>query len=400
MKKIIYWLSTMAIAITLGSCSNDQELDNAQINNNKGEIGFRSFIDKGSGTRATVTTTSNIRGFTVTGWWDREGKGSLGISGAATAGDEYLFNAYDITHREIGINQWEYSPKRYWPSDDIIGGGVSFFAYSPASSKNVAQGIYNYVGEPIRYTVPNNLGREEAQEDFLLARTGVLDAGRSDDKVSLNFAHTLSRVRFFARTTNTNLTYIIGDVQLVGLAMSGSIDINKIPTDGTFTYKDSDSTSDPLVLWESEGGPEDIGIDIGDSPINLRGGVNDNEYYSLQGESNALMVLPQTTELGAVIIDDEGAITGRNGFWIKVSYKAYLNNPNTGTYFAGNPTSYEDVYFQVTDELRSKSKIAPFSFEIGRSYNFYLKFGNEAGKDITFDVNVVGWNNVVPDVTP
>lgn len=392
----------MAAVFTLVSCSNDQEFDTTR--NETREIGFRSFIDKGSATRATITDKENMLGFTVTGWWDRTGApGSPGnISNAVTNGDEYLFNAFDISRREGSIADWTYTPVRYWPATDIIGGGVTFFAYSPAATKSVSTGLHDYIGEPIEYTVPDPVDSNKKaveQEDFLLARTVAMDG--SNSTVELNFIHALSRVKFYARTTNTNLTYVIGGVELMGVNKTGKIDIdgdtgasiNPIPTTGTFSYNDTNPASTPVVFWTDQLNSGNIGLDMGESPINLLGdSSNSNKYYSLHGDINALMVLPQTTELGVIKSDP----TQNTGFLIKVSYKAYLNNPD-GTYFAGSKDKYEDRYFRVTDKLRSRNGIeAPFTFEIGRQYNFCLEFGSEAGKEISFSVTVGQWNDTDP----
>lgn len=396
-------LAAMAAVFTLVSCSNDLELDASQTDAR--EIGFRSFIDKGSATRSTITDKENMLGFTVTGWWDRTGAGN--ISDALTNANEYMFNAFDISRRESSstIGDWTYTPVRYWPSDDIIGGGVSFFAYSPAASKSVTKGLHNYIGDAIGYTVPDPLElissnpdvyRAKEQEDFLLARTEAMDPKTDGTIVKLNFIHALSRVKFYARTTNTNLTYVIGAVELVGVNKSGKIDIDgnlptlkAIPTDGTFTYNDIDPNSIPVVFWTNQTDPGSIGLDMGKSPINLLGVGSDNKYHSLHGDVNALMVMPQKTTLGTIDPNDPANNTG---FLIKVSYKAYLNNPD-GTYFAGSKDKYEDVFFRVTDKLRSKDgNEEPFTFEIGRQYNFCIEFGSEAGDDISFDVEVKNWD--------
>ncbi|MDH6535548.1 uncharacterized protein YjbI with pentapeptide repeats [Parabacteroides sp. PM5-20] len=370
MKKFV--LIAVTTALALSSCSNDQEFDSIQTKNK--EIDFRSFIDKGTQSRATVTTGENILGFTVTGWWDRTGNND--ITNAANAGDEYLFNAFDINRREEGVGTWSYSPKRYWPAADIIEGGISFFAYSPASSKNVTKdnGLYNYKGNELEYTVPDP-SRTEAQEDFLLARTGAL---KTDKPVELNFAHALSRVRFFARTTQTNLTYVVGGVEMIGLQKTGRINMENIPDKGIFSYNDISTTSTPVIHWTPTGTTSDLGIDIGESPINLLG-TSGSKYHSLQGETNALMVLPQKI----------------NNFQIKVYYKAYLNNPE-GTYFAGSKDKYEERSFTVTDNLRN----GDFPFEIGRQYNFCLQFGDEVGDEITFSVEVGDWTDNAPIYTP
>lgn len=380
----LFSLAAMA-ALMLSSCSNDLEIDNPnEKKNSSNQISFRSFIDKGAVSRSTVTNSSNILGFTVSGWWDKTNDASGDITDPDDGG--YLFNAYDITRREVssGLDPWMYNDIVYWPSE---GSGVDFFAYSPASSNNVKKGLHNYNGDPIQYAVPDP-SRTVAQEDFLMARTERLDK----EVVNLNFAHVLSRVRFYARTTNTRITYVIYDVQLVDISKEGTIKYSQIPTNGKFDYNDSDPTSTPVTLWNNLTNNGNLGIDIGESPIYLLGGSADpNKYYSLQGETNALMVLPQTTELGEV---NSGV---RSGFWIKVSYKAYLTID--GTYFAGSPTTTKDVYFQVTDKLRSvDGNSAPFSFEIGRQYNFCLEFGKEAEGAITFNPEVSGWDNAAPEV--
>ncbi|MDL2208667.1 fimbrillin family protein [Parabacteroides sp. OttesenSCG-928-O15] len=396
MKKI-YLLAALASVITLNSCSNDQEIDNGLTNTKA--IGFRTFIDKGNGSKAAVTTSDNILSFTVTGWWDREKKGTIdqAVTDGAVPADQYMFNGFDISRREAGITNWTYTPVRYWPAEEIIGGGITFFAYSPAASKHVTTGLTDYTGAAIAYTVPDiydTSNKTQGQEDFLLARTDALkgkndDDANSKDNVELTFAHALSRVKFSARTTNTGLTYVIGGVELVNIAKSGTIDLADIPVGGTFTYNDTDPTGDgPVVLWEKTGTTSDLGLDIGESPINLLG-----EYKSLLGDYNALMVLPQTTVAGAAADEGRGK-TPTAGFWIKVSYKAYLNNPDKGTYFAGSKEAYEDRYFRVIDPLRSTSETTKgFSFEIGRQYNFYLTFGDEAEEAISFEVAVGDWSD-------
>ncbi|MDH6392051.1 hypothetical protein M2480_003057 [Parabacteroides sp. PFB2-12] len=398
MKKI-YLLAALASAITFTSCSNDQEIDNGLTNTKA--IGFRTFIDKGNGSKAAVTTSDNILSFTVTGWWDREKNGTIdkAVTNNAVPADQYMFNGFDISRREAG--NWAYTPVRYWPAEEIIGGGITFFAYSPAASTHVTTGLTDYKGDAIAYTVPDiydTNNKTQGQEDFLLARTDALteksEKGLNNGNVQLTFAHALSRVKFSARTTNTGLTYVIGGVELVNIAKSGTIKLANIPVGGAFTYSDTDPSSDPVVLWEKTGSTSDLGLDIGESPINLLG-----EYKSLLGDYNALMVLPQTTVAGDP--DEEGrGKTPTAGFWIKVSYKAYLNNPDNGTYFAGDKDNYEDRYFRVIDPLRSTSEgDKGFSFEIGRQYNFYLTFGDEAEDAISFEVAVGDWSDAI-NVTP
>ena len=365
-------LAAMAAVLALSSCSNDQELNSPQTTGE--EIGFRTLIDKGGDTRATITKTDNILGFTVTAWWDKMASGGPVIGSQDSDEGGYLFNAFDITRREenMGMPRWDYSPKIYWPSK---GNGVYFFAYSPASSKHVNTGLYNYEAiTKLRYTVPDP-GEDQSQEDFLLARTGQQTGGM----VILNFAHALSRVKFYAKK-NANLehlNYLIKSVELMNIEKEGEIDLKDIPSNGDFDY-----TSGPLVLWESQLAPQgNINADLGESPVY----VQDDGFKSILGETNALMVLPQKTVTG-------DPTNPGSDFLVKVEYKAFIDIDDPGTYYAGTQTSYDEVYFAVPEVGG-----VPFTFEIGRQYNFNLTFGTEAGAPVKFEVESVGeWSDAPP----
>ncbi|WP_280744583.1 MULTISPECIES: fimbrillin family protein [unclassified Parabacteroides] len=375
MRKFLFMAATAALM--LSSCSEDKEVGKSEENG--GEIAFRSFIDKGSDTRATVTTESNILGFTVTGWWDKTDDGSAVITSPETNAG-YLFNAFDITRREAGIGNWEYSPSLYWPKKGL----VHFFAYSPASSIYVTQnkGLYEYAGQALEYTMPEP-GREVSQEDFLLARTAPMNGGT----VQLNFAHVLSRATFSAKKTNPGITYLIKSVELMNINKKGTIDLKDIPENGTFSY--AQTASEPIVTLWSSNTKGDLGIDLGNSPVYV-----ENDYKSILGTTNALMVMPQKTSYAT------NPSKTSTDFMIKVLYKAFIEVDDPGTYYAGSmgtdDDTYKTVYFPVHDDLRSiTSSKEPFTFEIGRQYNFSLSFGAEAGGEIAFNVEVGKWDDEI-----
>lgn len=372
MRKFLFMAAIAALV--LSSCSEDKEI--GKIEERGSEIAFRTFIDKGVNPRATVTDGTNILGFTVTAWWDKKatpGSPAIGSSNPDEGG--YLFNAYDITRREAGIADWNYDPKLYWPTK---GSGVYFYAYSPASSKNVTKtkGLYNYEGNVLEYTVPDP-SRNEAQEDFLLAKTDALD-GKTTSVVHLNFAHALSRATFSAKKTS-DLTYLIKSVEMMDLHKTGEIEFKNIPTSASFTYNGS------TVYWDPKGTKGSISVDLGESPVY----VQKDEYHSILGPTNALMVLPQITT--------DGDPSTQAGFLVKVLYKAYVDVDDPGTYYAGKPgkedDKYKTVYFKVPGHV----------FEIGRQYNFALTFGTDAGGEIKFDVSVGDWSDAIqsdlPEVT-
>lgn len=401
MRRMLMLAASAAVMLT--SCSNDKEIGDLEEKNG-GEINFRTLIDKGAESRATVTNSENILGFTVTGWWDKTAGGNdLVIGGTADKGG-YLFNAFDLTRREAieKGTPWDYDPKIYWPSS---GSGVHFFAYSPASSKNVNKGINNYqANQQLEYTVPDP-GKTEAQEDFLMTKTGVLNKEKT---VKLNFAHVLSRATFSARKTNKDMTYLIKSVTLVNIKKSGKIKYEVIPSGGSFAaeYTKALDEDKGVVHWTDHatpnGGNDNLSIDLGETPAFVRYD-DEGTFYSILGETNALMVLPQTTK----IWDDSQATFTAKGFAVKVEYKAYIDVNDPGTYYAGAPdgdNEWKTVYFPVLDkDLSKEGSPVAHTFEIGRQYNFALTFGSEAGGAIGFDVSVGDWSDApvvdIPQIT-
>lgn len=406
MRKVL--LMTAVAALLLGSCSDDKEIGITPAENG-GAIDFRAFTDKGTATKTTITTTDNILGFTVTGWWNKVKDDTRTHPTAADYNNQetgdYLFNAVEIARRESGITSWSYDPVRYWPKK---GAGVFFYAYSPASSINVKTGIHNYTGKDLAYTVPDPK-KDNPQEDFLLARTaakGFVNEVDNTSAVQLSFVHALSRVKFYARTTRSGINYTLSEIALVNVKKSGTIILANIPVDGDLSnlYDDGDVANGtpagaPLVGWTSTGDFEDVDVDLSKAPAYL-----DDEFKSLTGESNSLMVLPQTTvfptdaggdniDKSPVSPDDKDFSTyfDEDAFYIKVGYRAFdLDN----FYYAGSPDEPKVLYFSVADAIRSDyNGLQPFTFEMGRQYNFRMTFGTDAGNPIRFDVSVSDWTD-------
>lgn len=354
MRKTILLIATFAL--TLASCSNDEDL--GFTNQPDNAIEFRTLTDKG--TRAAITDETNILSFTVTGIKD------------ALAGGGYLFNAFGITRGED--SNWDYTPKRFWPAD----GSVDFYAYSPSSSKNVTSGIKNYTsGNTLDYRVPK-ISKTNAQEDFLVAR--ITGQDKNTTAVKLNFHHTLSRIMFFAKTSQENVTYTIHNVELLHLNQTGKLNLDapEIVESGAIAYG-----STPTVVWTGQADMGNYTVDMGESPIYLL-----NKYASILGETGAMLVMPQGTKLssGGTGSTPPVSTPGAEEFAIKVSYKAFDGD----IYYAGNSTTPKVKYFAVKDLLGGTGGI---TFEMGRQYNFYLGFGEDVSGEIKFEVGVSEWND-------
>lgn len=381
MKKVL--LFATAVALMLGACSNDDVIDSGAENTGSA-IEFRTVSGEKSTLRAAITDTDNILSFTVTGWWEAPATGN-------TAGSDFLFNAFGITRGEDNSNEWSYSPVMYWPTS----GTVDFYAYSPASSRNLSVGLAGYKsGDSITYTVPV-IKENNAQEDFLVAQNTAIKADTAKGTsatVTFNFHHALSRVKFYGVTTREDITYIIDTIKLVNLYQTADFDLDSIAgiTQSNGTALDYTNVVQPWKNHAMHNALTNYVVDMGGSPIYLK--YSDPAslplvYTSLLGETNAILVMPQTTGIFDGKVFGTAAPATTNTFAIAVSYKAFGSD---GTYYAGNANRSEVKYFAVPDP---RVPTNPITFEMGRQYAFYLKFGEEAGNSIAFALTVQGWND-------
>lgn len=364
-KGLLFFLAAfITFALTLVSCSNDENLETADGSS----IQFRTLVNKSDGLRAAITKETSILGFTVTGVKMNGGKPET-VS-------PYLFNGFSISRGEdaTGANSWEYTPARFWPKT----GTVNFYAYSPASSKNVKKdfGLLNLDlnsggRTSITYNVPI-INTSEAQEDFLVARTTGLTAS----PVTLHFHHALSRVMFFARNEMPNVNYIVEKIELLNLYSEGNLDLTDsriVENTGNLNY------ATPLVVWSPNTSSRiNYLADMSETPVYLS-----NSFTTVLGKTNAIMVMPQTTTMPAT----DNTAPSSSQFAIKVYYRAFLDD----VYYAGSETEPAIRYFKVEDPTKTAG--TPLTFEMGRQYNFMLSFGHEVGDPIRFGVSLSDWNN-------
>lgn len=357
MKKMFFLAA--AVALIVSSCSSDDILS---VDKKESAIEFRTVNDeKTTNTRAAITDLTNILSFTVTSYWEA---GTTSVSES-----QYLFNAFDITRGED--SKWSYTPLMYWPT----GGSADFYAYSPASSVNLTTGLKNYINGTIAYKVPQ-IKENNAQEDFLVAKAiGKKEVAGGTPPVPLNFHHALSRIKFFAKTTHEDMTYIVDEIALVNLNEEGTLNLStlNIPETGSITYP-----STVFPSWTPTRNKVSYTADMGKSPIQLVYD-EDGKFSSLLGDTNAILVMPQETTL----YTGDGTSSPGTDFAIKVSYKAYAG----GIYYAGSETQSEVRYFAVP------AGSSPITFEMGRQYAFYLIFGDNAGDEINFNVAVQNWDD-------
>lgn len=151
-------LMIAAVGLLLASCAENVVVED-QVEQDA--IAFRTLNDRV--TRAANDQTSNYGVYAVT---------STGTS-------------WFMDNLQVLGNSNTYSPVRYWPTS---GATVSFYAYAPHNSANVAITSTTLGELPAIYTVPAT-----ADEDFTIA-TPLTAKQQSDGIMALEFKHMLTKV--------------------------------------------------------------------------------------------------------------------------------------------------------------------------------------------------------------
>jgi hypothetical protein len=325
----------------LGSCTQDEEAPEA-VSSIRG-IDFDAGEDAPGSLKASPATGSQLTDFIVSAFWsDGDGDWATGTS--------RLFDAQSVYKIEGG--DWDYRPKKIWPST----GSVAFYAYAPAGSPNT-DGLSGKgsSGEPvpvITYTVPDS---PADQEDFMLAVKSY-DTGDLSGAVSLRFRHVLSYITVSVQN-NHEENIRVSKLELRNIHKAGSLKLkeddgadvsNGIPvsvpigdTDQGFRY--DDSGQEQVILWTSTD-------DAADNAIAFATGgditVHEGATVSLTGNTNGLFVLPQSIAGNGDDVLDDG--------------EAYIHVEYT-TYGAPSVTLTENIRLDLA------------AFEAGRRYAVMLE---------------------------
>ena len=356
------YLSVLAAALILGSCSSDIENARAvktDANANR-IITFNAWMDKQ--TKAAPTTINNLTSFTLSAWQKDK---------TLVNADDLILNAVIVARGESQGSAWTYQPLQTWPGSD----SVVFYAYSPAQSTNVSQGLGTPATVPeIAYDLPGHTTAStksvQYQEDLLVANhAGNYNSDAAG--VSLNFRHALSRVLVQARNVNANKNYVITDVTLKNVVGNGKLDLSSLPADDEhFPYPTDQASLDAdgyQTYWDTSGGAlGDVSADLPSSGvlINYSSGT---DYQSVVDGQNGLYVIPQelaaNTDMPVAI---QGGISATM-FYLEVSYKEVLSGQALGSKITWA--------FPVRARVGDDKSISSIAFEIQRQYTFQLTFG-------------------------
>lgn len=357
MKTKIYLTAAAVATLALGSCSQDQVVEQSFDAQPKA-IEFGVYTAKAPQSRGLETDgkqesgTNNIfimnPGFginaTYTGTYDWSATDAPKLP-------NFMYNQSVTWEAPI----WSYSPIKYWPKED--GEKISFFAWAPFNlNSSVAVKGNTSNAAQLDFTVNADASK---MVDFVAASAidvnHKIEAPGKNDIVKFDFIHELTRLNFTASASEdlwtaaddkTNTKIVINSIKLVAGGAFAKYGLYEFDTDKDATYKGKWTTSGTLeevdlsTIWNTSstvtvGTYTSTGNAIaieGLAPVNL---FATNQY---------LFLLPvETLAAGAAqVAFDYDIVTSDsklNGEFVKTNHK-YTVSLTAGTMQQGKAYNY------------------------------------------------------------
>ena len=377
-------LLTMAAAIALVGCSQEDLLTGQQNGKGNGAVGVNTFVSQG--TRGVAQ--NEVGDLIATG-------NGFDLFAFESDGNQFM-GTYDNGIEFAYNGGWDYvnnGEVKFWQQ---VGGTeearntVNFYAISPANTSGA--NMYSESQTIIDYTIAQF---SENQVDLMYARnTGIDGAGISPDDtdvikngVQIDFYHALSQIVFCAKTHEDDVNYVtatVEGVEIVNLYDKGTFTF----TDAPFGEYDSEETASPWSVYEEEGKTAFYAAQVGWNGENTTPvAVNeskDGATVDLTTSSTALLLLPQDIT-GAEVTDNKTEPTDGNTY-IKVTCKVYYQgiNDESPTQIVGTDETTADIYFPLTT-----------TWKAGYKYIYTLVFSHNIADPVTIneDLYVGPWYN-------
>lgn len=369
MKKSLFIAAAAAMA--LSSCSKNEITPDMSEGN---AIGFGVYT--GQATKGTVVDSETLgasadaggKGFGVLAYYHSSDDANVAVW-ADTDKPNFMYNQQvkgDGTGAAAALN-WTYSPIKYWPNDTKD--RISFFAYAPweeqsgsqaaVLSANTKEGIPTITytiadlpGNMIDFTVAKPL-YEKAKPDNSSSFTS------NDSKINLNFTHVLTRLNFFAWTSNEGdgghddkTKVVVTDLQIVGTGNSKLKDKNNATSKQSKGFYVANK-----FTFANKTDAEGTGTDL--TPIGAWAAIDDatkhTENYPLSAIMNKARVAHSGYENDG--IDITGTATGTATALLKDKEFVFLLPPNGNDGITdGGATDDVLVYIQY-DVVTTDAKV-------------------------------------------
>lgn len=341
MKKNVFWLSAMAVTVSMASCSLEEVVDQAAPK----AIGFSSFVGKPTRAATEIIKPNGTEG---TGQAKLSKIYVFGNYGETTGSiyNKEVFNNAEVEVTGDGTNT---ATTKYWvPNKKYM-----FAAYSNGNNK-IESGVGNpsvSFGTNGRITIANY---SAGDDDLILATPSEVTTGSDvsgQTAVDLDFKHLLSQVAFEFTNGFTN-GY---KVKITGLQFS-------VPNKATYSYTPDYSWSVP-----SENGTKSYTVNAG----NVFGNPT-----------------PQCSEYNFVIPQSNASI--------EASFIATVYDTDGTTQIAANTFNNVELKTGTTTTPGSDSNV----WTKGYRYKYTATINQDVMdnlKPITFDVTVDEWENAAPN---
>lgn len=265
MKKIL--LPLVSVMALFCACTENEVVDSPSSD----LVSFGTYV--GQTTRASSVGLTELKEqhFTVAASYTGADTWAT-AGGAATL--NFMYNDPVTWNAGAGAGAWKYEHMKYWPQ----AGYVSFFAYSPQASANVAFSNAAIAGIPsFTYTVPDAVAD---QEDLLADQR--TDQTRATGTVGFTFDHLLSKIGFKGTLAGTYGAVVkVTDFE-VGYAASSII--NK----AVYAFADDNTVSD---IWTPSASDYHT---VGSQSVLKTGGVTLSTIAAqLNANDKFMMLLPQ-----------------------------------------------------------------------------------------------------------
>lgn len=263
MKKIL--LPLVSVMALFCACTENEVVDSPSSD----LVSFGTYV--GQTTRASSVGLTELKEqhFTVAASYTGADTWAA-VGEAATL--NFMYN--DPVTWNAGAGAWKYDHMKYWPQ----AGNVSFFAYSPQASANVAFSSAAIAGIPsFTYTVPDAVAD---QEDLLADQR--TDQTRATGTVGFTFDHLLSKIGFKGTLAGTYSAVVkVTDFEVDYAASSI---INK----AVYAFADDNTVSD---IWTPSASDYHT---VGSQSVLATGGVIlSTTAAQLNANDKFMMLLPQ-----------------------------------------------------------------------------------------------------------
>lgn len=389
MKRSLLMLASVA-TVALSGCSNE-EIANVETSM-QNAIGF-NVVGSNPGTRATPVNDSEglkANDFFVfafeTGKTNEEVTPFMG-----THESVYEHKGVEIAWKDT---KWDYknpAELAYWPTV-----GLDFYAVTPANAADFW--LIHSNSQQVQYTFADEFSDNHDQKnvDLMYATAFSQTKETNSGKVKLTFKHALSQVVFRARTEKEGMEVVVGKMKLFNASIA--IATFTFPKENETATKDNWSLT-PIVQGGGSISVRDVNAE--QTTVDYAADSKDATWLSdvnmeKPGESNVLMMLPQTLTKWATVPGTPVTKQEADAAETKQSYLAIeCSIKQNGLYVFGSADALQTLYVPFGAE-----------WQPGYRYIYTLIFGggyDDQGKPILtpieFDADVTPWEDKETDST-